>query len=418
MVVSQIERSTDLPVAGHRAGEDLLARRNGNEPLKIVHIISDLVVGGAEMNLYRLLSGIDLARYQTTVVTLRDGGELRERIKALGVEVYSLGMRPPAPSPGSLVRLIRLMRRLDPDLIQGWMYYGNLAAQFAAPLLSRRPVTVWGVRQSIYSLTREKPMTALAIWLSARLSKRPAAIIYNSTKGAVQHESIGYEGGKSRIIYNGFDLEAFAPSQKARLSVRAELGLPPDAMVIGLIGRYHPAKDHANFLSAAAILAKDHPEIHFVLSGRGVHRENRTLGAVMKPLGFNGNVHLLGERKDVARLMASFDISVSSSAREGFPNVVGEAMACGVPCVVTDVGDSAKLVGSTGLIVPPRNPEALAQAWRELVAMGASSRTQLGHAARERIRDNFQLPSIIGQYEELFTSVLQKRRKHLHLCDS
>ena len=417
MVVSQIEKITDLPVAGRTAGEDLLARRNGDVPLKIVHVISDLVVGGAEMNLYRLLSGIDRARYDTTVVTLSDGGELCERVKDLGVQVYSLGMRSPAPSPRSLVRLIRLMRWLDPDLIHGWMYYGNLAAQFAATVLSGRPATVWGVRQSIYSLTREKPATALAIWLSARLSKRPSAIIYNSTKSAVQHESIGYEGGKARIIYNGFDLEAFTPSQEARLSVRAELGLPPDALVIGLIGRYHPAKDHANFLSAAAILAKDHPKIHFVLSGRGVHRENRRLGAVMKPLGFNGNVHLLGERQDMPRLMASFDISVSSSAREGFPNVVGEAMACGVPCVVTDVGDSAKLVGSTGLVVPPRNPEALAQAWRELMTLGASGRTQLGQAARERIRENFQLASVVGQYEELFKSVLQKRSKHLHLCD-
>ena len=413
MVVSEIERIADLPVAGHTAGEDLLARSNGDVPLKIVHVISDLVVGGAEMNLYRLLSGIDRARYDTTVITLSDGGDLRERVKALGVRVYSLGMRSPAPSPGSLVRLIRLMRWLDPDLIQGWMYYGNLAAQFAATLLSRRPATVWGVRQSIDSLIREKPTTALAIWLSARLSKRPAAIIYNSTKSAAQHESIGYEGGKSRIICNGFDLETFTPSQEARLSVRAELGLPPDAMVIGLIGRYHPAKDHANFLNAAAILAKDHPKVHFVLSGRGVHRENRRLRSVMKPLGLNGNVHLLGERKDMARLMASFDISVSSSAREGFPNVVGEAMACGVPCVVTDVGDSLKLVGSTGLVVPPRNPEALAQACRGLMTLGAGGRTKLGQAARQRIREHFQIASVIEQYEELFNSVLQKRSEHV-----
>ena len=415
MVVSQIEQITDLPIAGHTAAEDLVARRNGEAPLKIVHVISDLVVGGAEMNLYRLLSGIDRARYESTVVTLSDGGELCERVKDLGVPVYSLGMRSPAPSPGSLVRLIRLMRRLDPDLIQGWMYYGNLAAQFAATLLSRRPETVWGVRQSIYSLIEEKPTTALAIWLSARLSKRPAAIIYNSTKSAVQHEAIGYEGGKSRIIYNGFDVDAFTPSQEARLSVRAELGLPPEAMLIGLIGRYHPAKDHANFLSAAAIFAKDHPQVHFVLSGRGVDRENRKLGAVMKPHGFNGHVHLLGRRTDMARLMASFDISVSSSAREGFPNVVGEAMACGVPCVVTDVGDSPKLIGSTGLVVPPRNPEALAQAWRELLSLGPSGRTQLGQAARERIRENFQLASVVEQYEELFKLVLQKRRQQLSI---
>lgn len=387
----------------------LPARRDGDgAAIRIVHVINDLTVGGAEMMLYKLLSSTDHARHETTVVTLSNSGELRARVEQLGVRVHGVGMRPPAPSPASLLRLVRLVRRLDPDLIQGWMYYGNIAAQLAASFSPRHPATVWNIRQSVYSLAHEKPVTALAIRLGARLSSRPAAIIYNSMKSAAQHEALGYRGGKAHIIHNGFDTAAFAPSAEARAGVRVELGLTPDALLVGLIGRYHPAKDHANFLRAAAALSEGRPEARFVLSGRGVHQGNGALCESIERLGLGGRVHLLGERQDVARLMASFDIIVSSSSREGFPNVIGEAMACGVPCVVTDVGDSARLVGTTGLVVPPRNAEALAQAVRELIHLGLEGRAKLGAAARERIRENFQLESVIAQYESLYRDVLQE----------
>lgn len=397
----------DLPAARRDASDCALpARRCGAAAIRIVHVINDLTVGGAEMMLYKLLSSTDRARHDTTVITLRDGGELRNGIEGFGVRVYSLGMRPPAPSPASFLRLIRLVRRLNPDLIQGWMYYGNICAQLAATFSPRRPATVWNVR-SVYSLAQEPLVTALTIRLGARLSRRPAAIIYNSMKSAVQHESHGYRADKTRIIHNGFDTAAFAPSAEARASVRVELGLTPDALLVGLIGRYHPAKDHANFLRAAAALSEGRPEASFVLSGRGVHRGNDALCDAIGHLGLGGRVHLLGERQDVARLMASCDIIISSSSREGFPNVVGEAMSCGVPCVVTDVGDSANLVGPTGLVVPPRNHEALAQAGRELIHLGFNGRAKLGEAARARIRENFHLESVVAQYEALYNDVLR-----------
>jgi glycosyltransferase involved in cell wall biosynthesis len=405
-----ITRDTlDLPDARTDAAHDALpARRRGGAAIRIVHVINDLTVGGAEMMLYKLLSSTDHARHDTTVVTLCDGGELREGVERFGVRVHGVGMRAPAPSPSSLLRLVRLVRRLDPDLIQGWMYYGNIGAQIAAAFSPRPPATVWNIRQSVYSLAHEKPVTALAIRLGARLSSRPAAIIYNSMKSAAQHESLGYKASKTRIIHNGFDTAAFVPSVEARASVRVELGLTPDALLVGLIGRYHPAKDHANFLRAAAALSKGRPEVRFVLSGRGVHRGNDALCEAIGHLGLGSRVHLLGERQDVTRLMASFDIIVSSSRREGFPNVIGEAMSCGVPCVVTDVGDSAKLVGPTGLVVPPRNPEALAQAGRELIHLGSKGRAKLGEAARERIRENFHLESVVAQYEALYSDVLRE----------
>jgi glycosyltransferase involved in cell wall biosynthesis len=404
-----ITRDTlDLPAAPTDAAREALPVGRGGEAVRVVHIINDLTVGGAEMMLYKLLSSTDHTRYNKTVVTLSAGSDLRERIEQLGVRVHCVGMRAPAPSPASLLRLVRLVRRLDPDLIQGWMYYGNLGAQLAASFSPRAPATVWNVRQSVYSLGQEKPLTALAIRLGARLSKRPAAIIYNSMKSAAQHESLGYDGGKARILHNGFDTAVFAPSTEARRGVRAELGLAPDALLVGMVGRFHPSKDHANFLRAAATLSESRTEVHFVLSGRSVQRDNDALCETVARFGLGNRVHMLGERQDVARLMASFDIVVSSSAQEGFPNVIGEAMSCGVPCVVTDVGDSAKLVGPTGLVVPPRNSDALAQALRELIRLGRDGRAKLGEAARERIRENFLLSSVIAQYEALYADILRK----------
>lgn len=404
-----ITRDTlDLLAAPADAAREALPAGRDGEAVRVVHVINDLTVGGAEMMLYKLLSSTDNTRYNKTVVTLSAGSDLRERIERLGVRVHCVGMRAPAPSPASLLRLVRLVRRLDPDLIQGWMYYGNLGAQLAASFSPRAPATVWNVRQSVYSLAQERPLTALAIRLGARLSKRPAAIIYNSTKSAAQHESLGYEGGRARILHNGFDTAVFAPSTEARRSVRAELGLAPDALLVGMVGRFHPSKDHANFLRAAATLSKSCTEVHFVFSGRGVQRGNDALCETVARFGLGNRVHMLGERQDVARLMASFDIVVSSSAQEGFPNVIGEAMSCGVPCVVTDVGDSAKLVGPTGLVVPPRNPDALAEGLRELIRLGREGRAKLGEAARERIRDNFLLSSVIAQYEALYADVLRK----------
>lgn len=400
-----LELATAQPDADHEA----LPVSSHGARVRVVHIINDLTVGGAEMMLYKLLSSTDRERYDTTVVTLSSGGDLlRERIERLGVSVQCVGMRPPAPSPASLLRLVKLVRGLDPDLIQGWMYYGNLGAQLAARFLPRAPATVWNVRQSVPSLAKEKTLTALAIRLGARLSKRPAAIIYNSEKSAAQHESLGYDGSRARILHNGFDTTAFVPSVEARAAVRAELGLAPDALLVGLIGRFHPAKDHANFLRAAAAVSETHREAHFALSGRGVHGGNEALCETIARLKLGRSVHLLGERQDVARLMASFDIAVSSSAQEGFPNVIGEAMSCGVPCVVTDVGDSAKLVGRTGLVVPPRNADALAQAMLELIRLGRKERAKLGEAARARIRENFLLSSVIARYEALYADVLLK----------
>lgn len=376
-----------------------------------MHVINDLSVGGAEMMLYKLLSGADSGRFRHAVVSLGRRSVLDERVEALGVPVHNIGMRPARPpAPREVARLASVVRRLDPELIHGWMYHGSLAAQLARATAARRAPTVWSIHSCNDDLTLEKRMTSAIIRLCARLSRRPARIIYVAAESRHRHEAMGYSAGRALVIPNGFDTTRFAPSSEARAAVRAELGVSEDHLLIGLIGRFHPMKDHINFLRAAALLSEDYHAARFLLVGREVDDANPTLRGLVASYGLEGRTHLLGERDDVHRLTAALDIcSLSSSYGESFPLVVGEAMACGVPCVVTDVGDAGMLVGATGLVVPTQDSEALAEAWRELIRLGPPGRVQLGEAARERIRENFQLASVIARYEALYREVLRER---------
>lgn len=373
----------------------------------VLHIISGLNVGGAEMMLYKLISGMDRKRFNSSVISLTGQGPVSKQIESLGVPVYSLELKPGFSALTVFLRLIRKVRGIRPDIIQGWMYHGNLAAQIAAAFLSNVPV-IWNIRQSLYQLRDEKTLTAAVIWLGAKLSGLPVRIIYNSHTSALQHEHYGYRAEKTLIIPNGFNTDVFVPDVEARLMVRRELGLSGDALLIGLIGRYHPMKDHGNFLQAVALLVENFPQVHFVLAGSGIDNTNKMLTGQIAGLGITANVHLLGERSDIARLTAALDIATSSSYSEAFPNVIGEAMSCGVPCVVTDVGDSAWITGDTGRAVPPKDPEALAGAWMELIHFGAVKRQKLGAAARKRIIGNFSLKSVASQYEALYEQVLTK----------
>lgn len=373
--------------------------------MKILHIITNLSRAGAEMMLYKLLSQMNREEFAHVVISLTGYGYLAERIAALGVPVFAVGMRPSTAFYPSLWRLMRLARQAAPDLVQGWQYHGNLAAQLVRGCLQSKVPVIWNIRHSIYNLADERRGTALVIKLGARFSRKAERVIYVARTSALQHEALGYDASKGIVIPNGFDTEQFAPSEEARYQLRTELGLPSSALVIGSIARYHPVKDHHTFLAAAAALFQSHPGVHFVLVGEHLDRTNVPLMRVIESLGLGANIHLLGERADIPRITAALDIAVSSSYGEGFSNVIGEAMACGIPCVVTDVGDSAFLVGEAGRVIPPRNPQALAAAWAELIEMGRDARMMLGLRARQRIQENFSLPTIAARYAQLYRDI-------------
>ncbi|HXG91032.1 MAG TPA: glycosyltransferase [Blastocatellia bacterium] len=376
--------------------------------MKIIHVITSLQAHGAQMMLYRVLSRMDRTRFENAVVSLTDGGSLKEKFEALNLPLFSAGMKAGMPTPAAVYRLVRAVRRYEPELVQGWMYHGNLAAQLAARLSANRPPVVWNIRTSNCDLKEEKPFTAAIIKLGGKLSQWPKAIVNNSTAGALNHEErLGYCALSRVVIPNGFDTDLFAPSDEARIALRSQLGLSEDAFLIGLVGRFHPVKDHACFLRAAAMVSNKYPHTHFVLAGEGVYEGNRELREMIEGFALSGRAHLLGERRDVHRVHAALDVAVSSSAfGEGFPNVIGEAMSCGVPTVATDVGDSSLVVADAGRVVPPRNAGALANALLELVGMAGEQRRELGSKARRRIIENYSIDTIVSRYESLYQQVI------------
>lgn len=361
------------------------------------------------MMLYKLLSLHDRKRFSPFVISLGDKGTIGPRIEELGIPVHTLSMKSFIPTLRQLLRLATIAKEIRPDIIQGWMYHGNLAASFAA-FFCGRPHVCWNIRQTLYSLSYEKKRTALVIRCCAFLSWLPACIIYNARESVIQHNNCGYRSDKTVVFPNGFDIDTFRPVDSA-LDVRLELNIPNESPLIGLIARYHPMKDHENFLRAAALLIQKNPCVHFVLAGKDVDWHNKFLLRMIESLGLLDHLHLLGERSDVSLITAGLDIATSSSAYgEAFPNVVGEAMSCGVPCVVTDVGDSAWIVGDTGMVVTPRDPQSLSDAWLSLINMGVEKRRLLGERARKRICENFSLYSVVRQYEEFYENLVDQRR--------
>lgn len=371
-------------------------------PSRIVHVISGLDTGGAEMTLYRLLAASDRERFEHRVVSLTGLGPVAELIAELGVGVSALEMRGGLSGLMAPVALARMLRRAAPDLVQTWMYHGDLVGGVAARLAGR-PV-LWNLRQSTLEPGSSKRTTIWARRLCARLSRRlPDRIVCCAEAVREHHVRLGYAAGKMIVIPNGVDVDAFRPDAEARAALRGEMGLAPEAVLIGALGRWDPQKDHATFVAAAAVLAAAAPEARFLLCGRGLDEGNAELAGLIAAAGLAGRFTLLGRRDDAARVCAALDIGTSSSAYgEGFPNAVAEMMASGVPCVVTDVGESGALVGQSGRVVPVRSAASLGAAWRELLELGQEGRAALGAAARRRVVEDFRLADMVARYEDLW----------------
>ena len=375
--------------------------------MKILFIISGLPTGGAEMMLYKLLLVINRDIFEPVVISLADYGNLGNNIKNLNIPVYKMEMNAGFPNPFKVWRFIKLIRKINPELIQGWMYYGNLAALLARWFLSKRVSQLWSIRHTPDDLKKEKRLTELVIRLGAKFSSYPDRIIYNSNVSEQKHELLGYNNKNKSIIPNGFNCEQFKPFDNAKSKLRHSLGLKEDTLLIGLVARYHIMKDHVTFLHSAGEVIKIYPKVHFVLVGSSIDKKNQKLVKQIKDLKLMKNVHLLGERKEMNEITAGLDIACSSSSwGEGFSNAIGEAMACGVPCVVTDIGDSAWVVGETGIVVKPGDSKAFTDTMITLIKMSPEKRLQLGKLARNRIIEYFSINRVVKQYEDIYQDIL------------
>lgn len=369
--------------------------------MKLTFIITGLSTGGAEMSLYRLLSRLS-SDYQPHVISLTTIGAVGERIQELGIPVEALGSTSVVSNPMALFRLARCLKKLQPDIVHTWMYHSDLIGGLAARLAGV-PALTWAIHNCDLSVDKTKWTTRTVVRTCALLSRRlPERIISCSFTARDIHVALSYDESRFVIIPNGFDLSYFRPDSVARSEVRQELGIPADAPVIGLVARLDPQKNHSGFFEAAGILHTSRPDVHFVLIGKAIDTNNHQVATWARNAGVEEVTHLLGLRDDIPRLTASFDIAVSSSWGEAFPNVVGEAMACGVPCVVTNVGDSAYIVGDAGLVVEPSDMRGLAAACEKLLALSPDERRALGERARTRIAENFELGAVVRRYEVLY----------------
>lgn len=376
--------------------------------IKVVHIITGLKVGGAENMLYKLVTRLNTPEVTHEVISLGEIGPLGERMQKADVSVSALGMRPGRPDPTAVLRLARQLKARCPDIILTWLYHADVVGSLANKIAGDFPLA-WNVRRSYMDRATLKPSTFLLGRLCCRLSHYlPRRILCCSYAGLEEHLRLGYDSTKMEIIPNGFDTALFKPNPSARQAIRAEIGLPEDAPLIGMLGRFHPMKDHRNLIQAAALLHRNHPDVHFLCAGTKMTWENSDLTRWLRSTNLCDNFHLLGPRNDMPNLTAALDIStLSSRSGEGFPNVIGEAMACEVPCVVTDVGDSGYIVSDTGITVPPRSPVALQSAWQKVLALSPEERHSLGVRGRQRVESEFSLDMIVARYEQFFSEMVQ-----------
>lgn len=358
--------------------------------LSVLHVITDLDVGGAESMLAQLVDVRSTPELNHQVVSIMPDGALAPAIAAGGVPVSSIRGNPPRRAPGAILRLASLIRLHRPDVVQGWLYHGDLAATLGllASLRRGRTRLCWGIRCSEMDLKLYGTGFRAVVKACTALSAVPEVIVANSSIGQAVHQRLGYRARRWVVIPNGVDVARFKPDPAARRDARQALGLDANARVVAHVARVDPMKDHASFLAAMRGL----PEVTALLVGAGTDK------LVLPP-----NVRALGRRADVQALLAACDLVASSSAfGEGFSNVLAEGMACGLPAVATDVGDARLIVGETGRIVPPRAPAALAQAIRDLFAETPEQLAMRGAAARARIADSFSLDRAAVRFAELY----------------
>jgi len=366
----------------------------------IVFLIRDLAYGGAQRQLLTLAKG--LCRDGAEVVVLHFyHGPMQAELQSSGVHLVCLEKQGRWDLPKFIWRLWRTIREIKPMVLHSYMAEPNLLTALLKPFLPGVRV-VWGLRDSKPDAALYGMAARLSFQLGRMLSRMPDLIIANSRSGRDFYTSIGFPEEKLRVVPNGIDVGRFVINRGAGMAVRQELGVEPGHELFGLIGRLNPMKDHAGFLQAVAIIAAESPESRFLCVGDGPADYKSQMVALADSLGIADRVIWKEARQDMPAIYNALDALVSASSfGEGFSNVIGEAMACGVPCLVTDVGDSAWLVDKTGLAIEPNNPVALANAMRSFLSLSLDARDELGRKARSRIEDNFTVEMMVRRTGEL-----------------
>jgi glycosyltransferase involved in cell wall biosynthesis len=367
----------------------------------IIFISSGLKNGGAELALERLLSIQNKSSsIRFVVFSLDSDGPIGDRIRKMGINVIVLNLRQRSLL-FSLFFFFSQIKKLKPIQIHGWMYHGNLFA-FLAWILHPNSQLVFNIRQALHSLRQEKLTTGITILLNALLSRVCYLVIHNSNLGIKHHEKVGFFPYNSLYIPNGFDLTKLSPSSAKRKSFRFLHKIPQKSRVICLLARYDPIKGHDVFLKGARILLKENPDTVFIIAGEGLYRDHRKLSTLIRPI--DTNVIVLGHQNDVSSVLNGSDILSVCSHSEGFPNALGEAMSVGLVCVATDVGGCSVILGDSGRLIPPNQPDLLAKSWLDLLSLSEEEFLRNGLKARQRIKDYFSVGKFVNSYDKIFST--------------
>lgn len=373
-----------------------------NRRITVIHLIGSLEIGGAEVMLSKLLSAADQRGFNLLVISLTGAGTgtLGEKLRERSVPVYCLNMRKYSPLK-ALLLYIKLVKQVKPDIVQAWMYHANVLAMAMRPFLPRHSV-YFNIRHNLSDTKHEKVLTRFMIKLNAWLSSFAEGVINNSLDSQLQHERIGFCKKNKIHIANGFDSSIFKPNKALYDQFRIDYRLPVNAKIVGMIARFHSVKNHRGFLEAAKTILEEYQhEVFFLMGGRECDEHNALLKKWTEPLILKERVLLLGE-VDSSKVMPVLDVYLSASLSEGFPNVIGEAMACGVPCVATDVGDTRHIVEGYGKIVQKQEIGQLAEGVISILNLSQPELNQLGRKCRQQIEEKYPIQKIVRQYEKIY----------------
>lgn len=375
--------------------------------IHIFFLIGTLKLGGAERQLVELVKGLDKDCFNATVAIFYDVGALRKELSGIpGVKLLSLDKAGRWDLIRFGFRLIRLLKDLRPNILYSFMPEPNLAG-FVTGRLAGVPKIVWSIRASNMDVKRYNWLVGATTRIGAWISSLPDSIIINSYSGFSYHKSIGYDANRMVVIPNGINTKKFMPDRKARAMIRSEWGISEDSILIGRVARLDPMKDYETFLHAAQIFVQKENNAFFACIGGGSEHYRNELHILGKELGLKNNILWLDSRSDMPCAYNAFDILASSSSfGEGFPNVIGEAMACGIPCVVTDAGDSAEIVGGTGVVVPIGDPQALSDGWETMVKRLQSDPFLIAEKVRERIVKHFSVETLVQKTSDVLLRLL------------
>lgn len=373
--------------------------------MKVLHIITSLSDGGAEAVLYRMCK-FDKSNTHT-VISLMNEQKYVPMLKKIGINVFTLNFSNRQVNLKGMVKLYRLIKKIEPDVVQTWLDHADLVGGVIARFAGKKNI-IWGVHHSELKRGESKLSTIFISRVNALMSYFiPRKIIYCAEESRKAQEKIGYKKSKGIIVFNGYDWKGFKPDNSIVQSLRNELSIHHDTFLIGHVGRYDPQKDLGNLIDAFSILNKKNLKFQASIVGTELDKENSELVASIKKHDLCMHIHLLGRRDDIEVVMNGIDLFVLSSVSEAFPNVINEAMLCGTPCVTTDVGDSRFIVGETGWTVRPKDSMALAdaiiKAYNEKNS-NSSSWIKRKVACRKRVEDNFSIDIMIENYKKVWSS--------------